>query len=340
MKPLALIIEDDPAIRESLADRLESLGHDCQAVGAQNEAGERIERCAYGYILLDLELPVRFGRPPSIQIGKNILQSIRASARNKDTPVIVVTAHGHDRPDLAVELMKAGAVDFVKKPFDNLEQAIREALQRRVNGNHATGTPNSGAPIEMRSLENGKLVFKCDAIELDGIEVCSPDSGTIWRILMLLRQRKDNGQPKAFGGKDIANHLGLNRGQNAVCEAVSKFRKRVIQLCADVGIEAMDDSVIIRGRAGYQINAELVVEDQADCIPEATIREDGDGPSDRQQWIVEELKKGRKLRRCDLEKKFGISMATAKRDFGDLAENIEFIGTGKAGYYELSGRGR
>lgn len=229
MKPLTLIIEDDPAIRESLADRLESLGHDCQAVGAQNEAGERIDRCSYSYVLLDLELPVRFGRPPSIQIGKNILQSIRASARNKDTPVIVVTAHGHDRPDLAVELMKAGAVDFVRKPFDNLEQAIREALQRSVNNAPTNGTPDSDAAIEMRPLGNGKLVFKCDE------------------------------------------------------------------------------------------------------------KDDGDGPLDRQQWIIDELKKGRKLRRCDLEKHFGISTATAKRDLGDLADKIEFIGIGKAGYYEVIG---
>jgi CheY-like chemotaxis protein len=337
MKPLALIIEDDPAIRESLADRLESLGHDCQAVGAQNEAGERIERCAYSYVLLDLELPVRFGRPPSIQIGKNILELIRASSRNKDTPVIVVTAHGHDRPDLAVELMKAGAVDFVRKPFDNLEQSIREALQRRVNGTTSTGTPDSDAPIEMRSLENGKLVFKHDEIELEEIEICTPDSGAIWRILMLLKQRKENGQSKAFGGKDIADLLGLGRGQNAVCDAVSKFRKRVIQLLADAGIEAKDDSVIIRGRSGYQINAALTVEDQSGRIPVAVAEAD-DGPSDRQQWIVEELKRGRKLRRCDLEKQFGISTATAKRDLGDLAENIDFIGTGKAGYYALSAR--
>lgn len=335
MKPLALIIEDDPAIRESLADRLESLGHDCQAVGAQNEAGERIERCSYRYILLDLELPVRFGRPPSIQIGKNILQSIRASARNKDTPVIVVTAHGHDRPDLAVELMKAGAVDFVKKPFDNLEQAIHEALQRRVNGNSGAWTPSPDPPAELRALENGKLVFKRDAFELEGIEICTPDSGAIWRMLMLLRQRKENGQPKAFGGKDIANHLGLNRGQNAVCDAVSKFRKRVIQLLADAGIEAKEDSVIIRGRAGYQINAALTVDDQSGRTP-TDVAKDDDGPSDRQQWIVEELKKGRKLRRCNLEKQFGISTATAKRDFGDLAENVEFIGTGKTGYYVIS----
>lgn len=335
MKPLALIIEDDPAIRESLADRLESLGHDCQVVGAQNEACERIERCSYGYILLDLELPVRFGRPPSIQIGKNILQSIRASVRNKDTPVIVVTAHGHDRPDLAVELMKAGAVDFVKKPFDNLEQAIHEALQRRVNGTPATGTHDSAAPIEMRSLENGKLVFKRDEIELEGIEVCTRDSGAIWRMLELLKQRKDNGQPKAFGGKEIADVLGLTRGQNAVCDAVSKFRKRVIQLLGDAGIEVKKDSVIIRGRAGYQINAALTVEDQSGRTSAAVAKDDGDGPMDRQQWVVEELKKGRKLRRIDLEKQFKISPATAKRDFRILNDLVEFVGPGVSGCYKL-----
>jgi DNA-binding response OmpR family regulator len=332
MKPLALIIEDDPAIRESLADRLESLGHDCQAVGAQNEAGERIERCSYGYILLDLELPVRFGRPPSIQIGKNILELIRASARNKDTPVIVVTAHGHDRPDLAVELMKAGAVDFVSKPFDNLEQSIREALQRRVNGNSAAGPLH--VPPDRRALENGKLIFKHDEIELDGIEVCTRDSGAIWRMLILLKQRKENGQFKAFGGKDIADLLGLGRGQNAVCDAVSKFRKRVIQLLADASIEAKDDSVIIRGRSGYQINAALTVEDRSDLdLPPAI--ENCDGPGDRQQWILDELKSGRKLRRFDIEDHFKISMATAKRDIGDLEKSIEFVGTGKAGYYVL-----
>jgi CheY-like chemotaxis protein len=338
MKTLALIIEDDPAIRESLADRLESLGHDCHAVGAQNEAGERVERCSYNYILLDLELPVRFGRPPSIQIGKNILQLIRTSARNKDTPIIVVTAHGHDRPDLAVELMKAGAVDFVKKPFDNLEQAIREALQRRVNGNPSIGTADSDDVIEMSPLENGKLVFKQDEIELEGIDVCTRDSGAIWRMLELLKQRKDNGQPKAFGGKEIANQLGLSRGQNAVCDAVSKFRKRVIHLLADAGIEAKDDSVIIRGRAGYQINASLTVEDQSGRIPTTVTKDDGDGPNDRQQWIVDELKRGRKLRRCDLEKQFGISTATAKRDLREFGVRIEFIGTGKAGHYALSKR--
>lgn len=111
-------------------------------------------------------------------------------------------------------------------------------------------------------------------------------------MLMFLNQRKANGQPKAFGGKDIASNLGRNCG--LICDAERKFRNRVIQLLADAGIEANEDSVIIRGRAGYQINAELSVEDQSNRVPEAATGEYGHGPGRRQQWIVEELKKGRK----------------------------------------------
>ena len=68
--------------------------------------------------------------------------------------------------------------------------------------------------------------------------------------------------------------------------------------------------------------------------------DDGDSPNDRQQWIMDELKSGRKLRRFELEKQFGISTATAKRDLRDLAGSIEFIGTGIAGYYSLLAPGR
>ena len=98
--------------------------------------------------------------------------------------------------------------------------------------------------------------------------------------------------------------------------------------------------MILRGRAGYQLNSSLTVEDQSCNEPTAEAKDEGDGPVERQEWIVEELKKGRRLRRCDLENQFGISTATAKRDFGDLAERVKFIGNGKAGHYALSARSR
>ncbi|MEI6177442.1 MAG: response regulator [Verrucomicrobiota bacterium] len=339
MKPIALIIEDDPSIRASIADRLESFGHDWEPAGSQNEAKDRIDRRAFTYILLDLELPIRFGRPPSIPTGKNILRDIRTSTRNKNTPVIVVTAHGHDRPDLAVELMRAGANHFVKKPFENLEQAIREVL----GGPDGLGMPSAvaGPDVpELQKLGNATLRYFPDRIELDDLQICDPDNGTIWRILVLLKERKPNGQPKAYPGKRIADLLGLGRGQNAVCDAVSAFRRKSISLLAGNGIEATDDSFIMRGNSGYQLNPGLTVEDQSHQAPAKTKVESGETPADRQNWFLEELSKGRKLRRADLEKHFKISTATAKRDLSDLAGQIEFIGTGKAGYYVAATKDR
>ncbi len=66
-------------------------------------------------------------------------------------------------------------------------------------------------------------------------------------------------------------------------------------------MEVADDSVIVTGKLGYQLHPSLCVDD-----PEQT-------PEDRQSWILDELKTGRKLRRADLEKKFRISPAIAKR---------------------------
>jgi hypothetical protein len=75
------------------------------------------------------------------------------------------------------------------------------------------------------------------------------------------------------------------------------------------------------------------VDDQSHQAPGKTKVESGETPADRQNWFLEELAKGRKLRRPELEKNFKISTATAKCDLGDLAGQIEFIGTGKAGHY-------
>jgi len=333
MKPLALVIEDDPAIREALGDRLDSLGHDHQCVGCLNEARERLARCTYSYILLDLELPVRFGRPPSIPVGKNLLREIRQNPRHADIPVLVVTAHGHDRPDLAVEVMKAGATDFVKKPFDNLDQAIREALAEPINGAEAQ---EIGEPAEKqgpRSLEGAALVYYRDRIELAGVTVCTPDNGVIWRILLMLLERRNDGRPRAFPGKTIADRLGLGRGQNAVCDAVSPFRRKVVRILDAEGFTANEDALIVTGKSGYQTRPDLIVEDQSDTEPTTAGAPEAISAEERQEWILAQLEKGVKLRRRDLEKHLGVSIATAKRDFGALADRLEFVGTGEKGHY-------
>jgi DNA-binding NtrC family response regulator len=107
----ALVIDDDPAIQEAVADILDSLGHKYDQARSQEDARRLIAAKRYSYYLLDLELPVRTDRGfPRIQTGENLLGEIVKRQGEEKAPIIVMTGHGLDCPDLAVRVMKKGAV--------------------------------------------------------------------------------------------------------------------------------------------------------------------------------------------------------------------------------------
>ena len=118
--------------------------------------------------------------------------------------------------------------------------------------------------------------------------------------------------------------------------AVSAFRRRLVQVLGDEGIEASEESLIVTGRSGYQVNDSLTVEDVTEAQAEASVGSEAIGAEERQAWFLGELVKGRKLRRRDLEEQFGISTATAKRDLRALEDRVVFVGTGAAGRYKLT----
>jgi DNA-binding NtrC family response regulator len=122
-----LVADDDPFIARILEDRLAALGHDVVIATDGAEALARAEDA--DIILLDLEMPA-LG-------GLEVLEALRA--RGSQAAVIVITAHGD--VDKAVRAMKAGAYDFVAKPFEarHLELIIARALERqRLRGDVAT----------------------------------------------------------------------------------------------------------------------------------------------------------------------------------------------------------
>ena len=115
-----LIVDDDPTARRLLEVRLRALGYDTTTASDGQDALGRIQSDPPALILLDLQMP-RMG-------GLELLQSLRQAGI--DVPVIVITAHGS--VEAAVEAMKAGAYDFLPKPFDpkHLEIVVRKALER------------------------------------------------------------------------------------------------------------------------------------------------------------------------------------------------------------------
>lgn len=116
------VIDDDAAVRQSLAFLLSTAGF---AVRVHESAAgflAALPTTKAGCIVTDVRMPEMDG----IELQRRLRMSKVA------VPVIVITGHGDVA--LAVEAMKAGAVDFIEKPFDDevLVGAIRSALARRA----------------------------------------------------------------------------------------------------------------------------------------------------------------------------------------------------------------
>ena len=100
-----LIVDDEKNIRLTLSQALETLGMPVQTAGDGEEALQTLQDSDFSLVLLDLKLPG--------MDGLEVLRRIRVSWPK--IPVIMITAHGSI--EYAVEAMKLGAIDFIRKPF-------------------------------------------------------------------------------------------------------------------------------------------------------------------------------------------------------------------------------
>ena len=114
-----LLIEDDAAINEIVADHLARQGIACTRAFSGSEARLLLERERFDLVVTDLMLP---GLP-----GEDLVSLIRAS--DATTPIIVVSARTASADK--VDLLKLGADDYLAKPFDLEELSARIEVQLR-----------------------------------------------------------------------------------------------------------------------------------------------------------------------------------------------------------------
>ncbi len=126
------IVDDDEAVRDSLRILLDAVGYETEAFACGPDFLDACDADFKGCVLLDVRMPK--------MNGLEVQERLRAV--RPDLPVIIITGHGDIA--MAVGAMKAGAVDFVEKPFheDTLLQSIDTALKRAEQSDrqHAMST--------------------------------------------------------------------------------------------------------------------------------------------------------------------------------------------------------
>jgi FixJ family two-component response regulator len=128
--PLVVIVEDDEGIREGLQDLLRSVGLDAIAFGSTADLLAASLPDRPGCLVLDVRLPGASGLD---------LQA-KLAAMGSRLPIIFMTGHG-DIP-MSVRAMKAGALDFLTKPFR--DQDMLDAIAVAIERDRAWRTESAG----------------------------------------------------------------------------------------------------------------------------------------------------------------------------------------------------
>jgi DNA-binding NtrC family response regulator len=174
-KPLVLVIDDDPAIRDSLRNLIRSAGLDVQTCGSAQEFLTARRPDAFSCLVLDVELPGLSGLDLQQELAK----------LDVHIPTIFITGHA-DIP-MTVRAMKAGAVEFLTKPChdQDLLNAIKQAIKRdrhiaQPKNELADEQPQPDVQV-WRDIGSSEVVGQSEALRrvLRAVDTVAPTDSTV-----------------------------------------------------------------------------------------------------------------------------------------------------------------
>ncbi|WP_313514359.1 sigma-54-dependent response regulator transcription factor FleR [Pseudomonas sp.] len=166
MTAKVLLVEDDRALREALADTLVLAGHDFVAVDCAEAALAALHEHAVSLVLSDVNMPG--------MDGHRLLGLIRS--RYPHLPVLLMTAHG--AVERAVDAMRQGAVDYLVKPFDS--KTLLELVERHALGR--LGASEEG-PVALEPASLQLLDLAARVARSDSTVMITGESGTGKEVL-------------------------------------------------------------------------------------------------------------------------------------------------------------
>jgi FixJ family two-component response regulator len=166
---LVFLIDDDPSVRKGVSRLLRSAGYHSEAFGSASDFLMREQHSGPACVIVDVQMPGING----IDLQNVLIQ------RRREEQLVFITGHG-DIP-MCAEAMKAGAIDFLPKPFRDtellrcVERALARSADQRQRGADKAGARRRLDLLTPREFEVMQLVVtgmlnKQIASELDTAE--------------------------------------------------------------------------------------------------------------------------------------------------------------------------
>ena len=178
------VIDDDEAVRESLAFLLETADLTVKTYESALRFLDQLSEADTGCIITDIRMPDMTG----LELVR------RLNERGVGLPVVVIT--GHADVALAVEAMRAGVVDFIEKPFDDdtILSALRSALERgrdqddQAAERSAMSQRVAGLSTRERQVLNGLVAGQSNKVVAHALGI-SPRTVEVYRANLMTKMR-------------------------------------------------------------------------------------------------------------------------------------------------------
>src|SRR5574344_1501748 len=200
---MILIIDDDNSIRTSLSFMLKRAHYETMTVASPKEAIDIIRHTEPQLILMDMN----FSLSTSGDEGITLLKQVKLF--RPEVPVILMTAWGSI--ELAVKGMKAGAFDFITKPWNNamLLQRIETALELSASSTSSVSIPTSSAEPSTKDFDRSFIIGNSKALNdvLDVVKrvartnasvLITGESGTGKELIAEARHRNSTRRENSF----------------------------------------------------------------------------------------------------------------------------------------------
>ena len=162
---IVYIVDDDDAVRDSLSVLLESKAYIVRSFGSAPEFLAAAPSLPVGCLIADIRMPEMDG----LELQQRLIE------RSLHFPMIVITGHG-DVP-LAVRAMKAGAIDFIEKPFAS--EAILDSLAAAVVH---LATPHEQDPMRAAAAAKLALLSPREREVLEGLLAGLPNKSIAYDL--------------------------------------------------------------------------------------------------------------------------------------------------------------
>ncbi len=232
MKQRILIVDDEAAIRQSLAESLAAEGYKTDSAETGEEALAKLNTDAYDLVVTDLKMP-------NVS-GLELLQALRN--QNRQTPVIMMTAYGD--VDTAVESMRLGAYDFIQKPFKLSDMRRQVAAALRV-----TQVPEKTKAVTASAPKRAKPATGTASAHYMGLIQACPGLHGIGELL------KKVGSSRAGNDTSVLIQGESGSGKEIVARAIHEASDRRGEPFMEINCAAVPESLLESELMGHEKGA-------------------------------------------------------------------------------------